>query len=145
MSLLGVQGLKESKRLSLTRSLALIVTAFLLFSWFLSSVSADRGGIPLYPSSLSSPIIVNEPSQKAIIAWNGHEEILILSTDVKANQSTLILELLPLPSNPRAVEKANYTSFMNLQEIIRRHIGTYWTSRSLHEYAEQGRFEERLW
>jgi hypothetical protein len=119
-------------------SLVLIIV-LLLFSCFSSSVSADRGGIPLVPQ-----IKVLEPGQKAIIAWNGKEEVLILSTDVKANQSTLILELLPLPSNPKAVEKANYTSFMKLQEIIQRHIGTYWKSRSSPDQAGQVRFEESV-
>ena len=80
---------------------------------------ADRGGIPLYPT-----VDILEPGQKAIVAWNGREEILILSTDVKADQSTLVLEFLPLPSNPKAVEKASFTSFTKLQEIITRHTST---------------------
>ncbi|MEM3666844.1 MAG: hypothetical protein QW222_07180 [Candidatus Bathyarchaeia archaeon] len=36
--------------------------------------------IPIQPQ-----VSVYEPGQKAIIAWNGTEEILILSTDVTAN------------------------------------------------------------
>lgn len=88
--------------------------------------SADRGGIPLYPT-----VDILEPGQKAIIAWNGREEILMLSTDVRADQSTLVLEFLPLPSDPRAVEKANFTSFTKLQEIIRKHTSTGYALRGL--------------
>lgn len=116
----------------------MIVAVLLLLSWVPSSVSADRGGI-----SLVSKVEVLEPGQKAIIAWNGREEVLILSTDVKANQSTLVLELLPLPSNPKAVERANSTSFIKLQDIIRRHIGTYVNSRKLGGYGE-GNFAETV-
>ncbi len=88
--------------------------------------SADRGGIPLYPT-----VDILEPGQKAIVAWNGREEILILSTDVRANQSTLVVEFLPLPSNPGAVEKANFTSFTKLQEIIRKHASTGYAFRDM--------------
>jgi len=138
LSLWGFQGLKKLGRLC-SNSLALILAVVLLLSWFPLSVFGDRGGMPLVPY-----IELLEPGQKAIIAWNGQEEVLILSTDVKANQSTLILELLPLPSNPKAVEKANYTSFIKLQEIIQRHIGTYVYSRNLYDWAEQGIFEKSV-
>ncbi|KPV64043.1 MAG: hypothetical protein AOA65_1073 [Candidatus Bathyarchaeota archaeon BA1] len=74
---------------------------------------ADRGAISLTPG-----VSIYEPGQKAIIAWNGEEEILILSTDVSASGSTLALEILPLPSNPKAIEKASFESFVNLQSLI---------------------------
>jgi len=77
---------------------------------------ADRGSMSLTPG-----VSIYEPGQKAIIAWNGHEEILILSTDVSASEGTLALEILPLPSNPKAIEKASFKSFVTLQELIQRH------------------------
>ncbi|MDH5795570.1 MAG: DUF2330 domain-containing protein [Candidatus Bathyarchaeota archaeon] len=101
-------------------SIVLSVALLLLLPETPLLASADRGGIPLYPT-----VDILEPGQKAIVAWNGREEILILSTDVKANQTTLVLELLPLPSNPKAIEKANFTSFTKLQEIIERHTSSY--------------------
>ncbi len=74
-------------------------------------VSADRGMIPL------TPAILEESEQNAIIAWNGSEEILILSTNVRASNNTTVLEFLSLPSKPE-VEKANIESFYRLMSII---------------------------
>jgi hypothetical protein len=83
---------------------------------FLPSVSAglaDRGMVPVEPS-----VSVYEPGQKAIIAWNGQEEILILSTDVTAAGETLVLEIMPLPSNPKKIEKASFESFVTIQNLL---------------------------
>jgi len=35
-----------------------------------------------------------------VIAWNGKEEILILSTDLHASQETKVLEVIPMPGEP---------------------------------------------
>lgn len=56
---------------------------------------ADRGLIPFIPG-----VQIFEPNQRAMIAWNGSEEILLLSTDLRASQATQVLEVLPLPSEP---------------------------------------------
>jgi hypothetical protein len=73
---------------------------------------ADRGMIPVTPD-----VSVYEPGQKAIVAWNGEEELLILSTDVSASSETAVLEILPLPSMP-VVEAASFQSFQTIQEMI---------------------------
>lgn len=78
----------------------------------LQPAKADRGLIPVTPS-----VSIYEPGQKAILAWNGQEEIMILSTDVSSTSETLLLEILPLPSQP-VVEGASFHSF----EEIQRHI-----------------------
>jgi hypothetical protein len=75
-------------------------------------VRADRGGIPL-----TLGVSVYEPGQKAIIAWNGHQEALILSTDASASQETLVLEIMPLPSKP-VIEQASFSSFTAIQDMI---------------------------
>jgi len=107
--------LKISKRSFLASSFTFAAAALLLLSWILPSVSADMGGIPIWHTPY---VELNEPGQKAIVAWNGREEILLLSTDVKANQSMLALELLPLPSNPKAVERADFSAFTKIQQIL---------------------------
>jgi len=68
--------------------------------------------IPIEPD-----VSVYEPGQKAILAWNGNEEIMILSTDVTSSQETLVLEILPLPSKP-TVEAASFQSFEEIQRQI---------------------------
>lgn len=68
--------------------------------------------------AIESEVSVYEPGQKAIIAWNGLEEILILSTDITAGENTLALEMMPLPSNPKVIEAASFDSFTKIQEFI---------------------------
>jgi hypothetical protein len=69
--------------------------------------------IPVNPE-----VSVYEPGQKAIIAWNGKEEILILSTNVHSDDESLVVELLPLPSEPERVELASFSSFEEIEQII---------------------------
>ncbi len=76
-------------------------------------VYADRGLIPVNPE-----VSAYEPGQKAIIAWNGREEILILSTNVHSNGESFVVELLPLPSEPERIEPASFSSFEKIEEII---------------------------
>jgi hypothetical protein len=72
--------------------------------------------VPVVPS-----VSIYEPGQKAIIAWNGQEEILILSTDVSAADETFVLEIMPLPSNPKKIEKASFESFITIKTILDAH------------------------
>ncbi len=75
-------------------------------------VSADRGMIP------TSDVSVYGPGQKAIIAWNGEEEVLILSTDVYTSGSSPVLGILPLPSNPKAIKEGKFDSFTQIESLI---------------------------
>ncbi|MBS7628939.1 DUF2330 domain-containing protein [Candidatus Bathyarchaeota archaeon] len=78
-----------------------------------SQVYADRGTLPIMN------VDVYGPGQKAIIAWNGEVERLILSTDLYASLETKVLELMPLPSEP-ILEMADFKSFQALQSLIMR-------------------------
>lgn len=75
-------------------------------------LNADRGLIPFNPN-----ITVFEPNQRAVIAWNGEEEILLLATDLRASDSTMVLEVLPLPSEPK-VKKGDIRTFQKAIEMI---------------------------
>jgi hypothetical protein len=88
------------------------IVAFVFLVSMCTFVYADRGLIPVDPE-----VSVYEPGQKAILAWNGHEEIMILSTDVSSSQQTLVLEILPLPSKP-TVEVGSFQSFQEIQNLI---------------------------
>lgn len=94
------------------RAACLVIFFYLLLVFYVPLAYADRGMIPISPE-----VSVYEPGQKAIVAWNGGEEILILSTDVSASGETLVLELIPLPSKPQ-VEAASFTSFEEVQNLI---------------------------
>jgi len=90
----------------------MLVAVLLFVSLSVPLVYADRGMVPVEPE-----VSVYEPGQKAILAWNGHEEVMILSTDVTSSQETLVVEILPLPSKP-AVEAASFQSFEEIQRYI---------------------------
>ncbi|RLF61550.1 MAG: DUF2330 domain-containing protein, partial [Thermoplasmata archaeon] len=84
----------------MNNKIGLITVWMLLISLSFTVVSGDKGMVPFNPL-----IQIEENAQNAIIAWNGTEEVLILSTDVTSSESTLVLELLPLPSNPLEVKE----------------------------------------
>jgi hypothetical protein len=56
-----------------------------------------------------------------MIAWNGKEEILLLSTDMRASDSTQVLEVLPLPAEP-TVKKGDIETFKKATHLINRKI-----------------------
>jgi hypothetical protein len=64
---------------------------------------------------------VFEPTQRAMIAWNGSEEILLLSTDLRASAETKVLEVLPLPTEPK-VKKGSLGTFRTATRIINQHL-----------------------
>lgn len=80
-------------------------------------VLADRGAIPFHPG-----VTIFEPTQRALIAWNGEEEILILSTDLRASQATKVLEVMPFPAEPR-VKKGDVGVFQRAVKLINSKIG----------------------
>jgi hypothetical protein len=77
---------------------------------------ADRGAIPFHPG-----VTIFEPTQRALIAWNGEEEILILSTDLRASRATKVLEVMPFPAEPR-VKKGDVGVFQRAVKLINSKI-----------------------
>jgi len=73
---------------------------------------ADRGSIPFSPN-----VQIFEPGQKGIIGWNGSEEVLILSTDLHASKETEVLEVIPLPSEPK-VRAAEPDIFRRTDQLL---------------------------
>jgi len=89
-----------------------VLSGFIL----LGSLFADRGMVPISLPDVS----IYEPGQKAIIGWNGREEVMILSTEVYADTSIKVLEILPLPSKPK-VEKGDFKAFQKVERLIFKH------------------------
>jgi hypothetical protein len=52
-----------------------------------------------------------------LIAWNGKEEILLLQTRVRVSQPTRLLEVLPLPAEPR-VTKGDRRAFRVATQLL---------------------------
>ncbi len=76
------------------------------------NVLADKGTVGI--TYVDIPIY--EPGQKAVICWDGTEELLILTTDIKAEQATKALEILPLPSKPE-IQTSNISVFEKLKRF----------------------------
>ncbi|UCF70254.1 MAG: DUF2330 domain-containing protein [candidate division WOR-3 bacterium] len=91
------------KRIGVLATLSIITTTFCF---------ADRGMMPFNPN-----VQIFEPVQRAMIAWNGTDEILLLSTDVHASESTMVLEVLPLPAEPE-VKKGDLETFRRATDLI---------------------------
>jgi hypothetical protein len=62
-------------------------------------------------------VTVFEPYQRAIILWNGTEETLLLSTDQHASEKTAVLEVIPLPSEPK-VRLGSFDTFEKAQRLV---------------------------
>jgi len=77
---------------------------------------ADRGSIPFDPQ-----VTIFEPTQRAMIAWNGKEEILLLSTDLRASKPTKVLEVIPLPNEPK-VAKGDVEVFRKATALINKKL-----------------------
>lgn len=77
---------------------ALILAILFLFC---GSLFAGKAAVPFNPKAE-----IYEPHQRAFIGWNGEEEIMTVSADMRASQKTKVLEIMPLPSKPeiRTVE-----------------------------------------
>ncbi len=91
---------------------ALFFILFILLVPFVSLTAvADGGLIPFHNLS------VFEPGQKAIIAWDGETEIMILSVDVFSTDDTKALHMVPFPSLP-VVNLGDISVFEKMEELI---------------------------
>ena len=91
---------------------AYLVLLFVLT--FFTLASADMGAIvPI------EDVDLNEPGQRAIIAHDGFEEILILGTDLIATSSAGALRFIPLPSEPE-VSLAPKGCFEALSKLVKK-------------------------
>ena len=119
--------------------LALVVLQALLLAPILTpTASADRMTVVPVPG-----LDVLEGSQKAIIAWNGTHEYLLLSVDVEiraliaeaetrhslseepvirvVEEPILVVQLMPFPSVPKVLE-ADREAFYELGDILYQHL-----------------------
>ncbi|PIY78436.1 MAG: hypothetical protein COY82_02515 [Parcubacteria group bacterium CG_4_10_14_0_8_um_filter_35_7] len=93
------------------------VSILLLLLLIPFSTFADMGMVVI-PEEIS----IDEKGQNAIVAWNGTEEVLILSTDLKASKTLPILRILPMPTNPSKIKEGSFSAFQKLVEIINGRI-----------------------
>ncbi|MBS7655833.1 DUF2330 domain-containing protein [Candidatus Bathyarchaeota archaeon] len=90
----------------------IFIIVFIIVLAFASLAYADRGVFPIMDAD------VYGPGQKAIIAWNGEIERLILSTDLYSNREVKVLEVIPFPSKPK-VEAGSFSAFEVIQNLMK--------------------------
>jgi hypothetical protein len=76
---------------------------------------ADRGGWNIS----TEPVTLTESGQKAIIGWDGQTEVLCLATDVSSSRQAIVIEFLPLPSEPK-VTLGSRETFDVVQKVLAR-------------------------
>jgi len=115
------------------RIIILITILFVLFSTVLL---ADIGAIiPV------ETINLDEPAQRAIIAYDGFEEILILQTELKTSEATDVIRFIPLPSLPN-VTATTKDIFSELQKLVKKYNLQYVRqTKSFIQSAEKIRIE----
>lgn len=105
--------------------------SLILFVLALPAVArADKGVI------YTEPVTLSEPGQKAFLAFNGEEELLVLATDVQAGRDTAVLEFTPFPAEP-VVALVPGGAFERLQEILNAHRVTYFRKAMVQSYGER--------
>jgi len=85
---------------------------------------------------LSPQISLDESEQNAIVAWNGEEEVFILSIGIRAGAESSVLKIVPLPANPSKVEEGDFEIFDKLVEIINQKVEDYWSEDILSEQKD---------
>ncbi|KXA95634.1 hypothetical protein AKJ65_01465 [candidate division MSBL1 archaeon SCGC-AAA259E19] len=80
--------------------------------------SADMGTVSVNPD-----VSLEEPGQRAIIAWNGEEEGMILTMHVSSGKYTKAVQFLPLPSKPKELGAASMDSFTEITELVLSRTG----------------------
>jgi hypothetical protein len=104
---------------------------FLMFVSFtiiaLPLIVKANGGVWIWPPNIH----VNQTDQNAIIAWNGQEEVLILSTNWEkptSSQSITLLKVVPLPAEPSEIKEGETEIFDKLVKILNEKISAMQTT-----------------
>ncbi|MBN2442073.1 MAG: hypothetical protein JXJ04_12035 [Spirochaetales bacterium] len=84
-------------------------------------IHADGAYIPF-----TGDIIAYEPSQSAVIGWDGYKEVLILSTNVRSGNKAAgwAIELIPFPSLPSEPSAGTLDTFSAFSDLFESKIGT---------------------
>ena len=106
----------------------LIISVIIAIVVMPTSVNANGGVVVVPEISPELEKHISLPSQKAAIAWDGENEILIISTKIKGENLTNIAWIIPIPSETKpVVEKGDVKIFKDISYLfseikIRRYI-----------------------
>ena len=109
--------MKINKKIGVCLAFFVLAASGLLF---IGKVLAD-GGIMIWPPTIH----VQQTDQNAIVAWNGTQELLILSTNLTkpagSGQATL-LHVVPLPNNPADIKEEDPGVFDKMVALLNEKI-----------------------
>lgn len=88
----------------------LIALSFLFFP----VLALADGGMVVWPPEIH----LDQSAQNAMVAWNGSEEIIMLSIDLESTADVTALRIIPLPANPSEIKEASFASFEKLVDIM---------------------------
>jgi hypothetical protein len=108
----------RNKRINANANGNSVSLVFFCLFFILSIPSFADGGLRT-PNNL---ITVSEPGQKALIGWNGKEEVLVLSTNVMTSEQVWVVELIPFPSQPVTPIAGTFDSFLKVEKSINTRI-----------------------
>ncbi len=81
-------------------------------------ISID-GWTPVQARAFAEGSYFQEPSQRAVLAWNGTEEILVLMTEQQSMVgSGATLSIMPLPGRPISVTRASNELFNEFKTLL---------------------------
>lgn len=95
----------------------IILLSIFSFSILIPIFAYADGGIFIWPPK----IYLSESAQKAICAFNGSEEVLIISNDFKSDKEAKILRIIPFPTKPE-IKKGDSEVFKKLESILNEKI-----------------------
>ena len=91
-------------------------------SGFIFQKALADGGIMIWPPTIH----VQQTDQNAIVAWNGTQELLVLSTNLAKpadSQAATLLHVVPLPSQPSDIKEEDPAVFDKLTALLNEKIG----------------------
>jgi predicted outer membrane repeat protein len=96
--------------------------SFIFLILIFPALAVADGGMVIWPP----PVHLDQTAQNAIVAWNGEEEIIILSNNIKSDSNATVLRMVPLPSNPTEIKEADPNCFEKLVELMNEKLKAIW-------------------
>ncbi|MEF8847355.1 MAG: DUF2330 domain-containing protein [Candidatus Paceibacterota bacterium] len=59
---------------------------------------------------------------KAVVAWDGEEELLVVSTEMSVSRASKVLRVFPLPAKPTELREMKTPVFVNLESLLEKRI-----------------------
>lgn len=113
-----------------------IAVSMMVLALSVGAARADMGRIMVDGSDAR----VSEPSQKAVILHNRHDEVLILGTEITSSAATSIVRFIPFPAEPK-VSLAAPDTFDRVGALLAKYrlrFATLWMTKGGSDLRGEG-------